>query len=84
MPTILSLVAIRRGVSLVPTSAMGLGRQGVVFRPVRPPLPKVGLGVAYRRSDTSPIVNAFLDMVGAVFRVQLPRSLPRHESRGNA
>ncbi len=75
--TILSLIAMRRGVSLVPASARGLGRQGVVFRPVRPPLPKVGLGVAYRRSDTSPIVNAFLDMVAAVFRVPLPRSLPR-------
>jgi len=75
--TILSLVAMRRGVSLVPTSAMGLGRQGVVFRPVRPSLPKVGLGVAYNPANTSPVVSALLDIVEAVFRTRVPRSLPR-------
>jgi LysR family transcriptional regulator, benzoate and cis,cis-muconate-responsive activator of ben and cat genes len=77
MQTILSLIAVGRGVSLVPTSAMGLGRRGVVFRPVRPSLPKVGMGVAYNPANRSPLVSALLDIVEAVFRVQLPRSLPR-------
>jgi DNA-binding transcriptional LysR family regulator len=72
--TILSLVAVGRGVSLVPASAMRLGRQGVVFRPVRPSLPTVEMGVAYRRAETSPTVSVFLDMVEAVFRKRLPRS----------
>lgn len=76
MPTILSLVAIRRGVSLVPRGAIGLGRAGVVFRPVRPPLPRVEMGVAYRRAETSPIVNVLLDIVEHVFQTHLPRSRP--------
>ena len=77
--TILSLVAVGRGVSIVPASAVGLGRQGVVFRPVRPPLPKVGMGVAYNPINRSPTLSAFLDVVEAVFRTGLPRSLPRRE-----
>jgi DNA-binding transcriptional LysR family regulator len=73
MPTILSLVAVERGVSLVPRAAMGLGRQGIVFRPIRPPLPTVEMGVAYRRAEASSTVWAFLDMTGAVYRKPLPR-----------
>jgi DNA-binding transcriptional LysR family regulator len=73
MPTILSLVAIGRGVSLVPRATTGLGRPGVAFRPVRPSLPTVAMGVAYRRAETSPIVNAFLDIVETVFGNCLPR-----------
>jgi LysR substrate binding domain len=82
MPTILSLVAVERGVSLVPRAAAGLGRQGVVFRPVRPPLPTVEMGVAYRRAEASPTVWAFLDMVGAVYRKQLPRQRLAQRSTG--
>jgi DNA-binding transcriptional LysR family regulator len=72
--TILSLVAVGRGVSLVPASAMSVSQQGVVFRPVRPSLPKVEMGVAYRRVEASPTVSALLDLVEAVFRRSLPRS----------
>jgi LysR family transcriptional regulator, benzoate and cis,cis-muconate-responsive activator of ben and cat genes len=73
MPTILSLVAVGRGVSLVPRAAIGLGRKGIVFRPVRPPLPTVAMGVAYRRAEASSTVWAFLTMVGTVYRKPLPR-----------
>jgi DNA-binding transcriptional LysR family regulator len=73
MPAILSLVASLRGVSLVPRGTMGLGRPGVAFRPVRPSLPTVEMGVAYRRAETSPIAHGFLDIVEAVFRKHLPR-----------
>jgi DNA-binding transcriptional LysR family regulator len=73
MPTILSLVAAERGVSLVPRGATGLGRKGIVFRPVRPPLPMVEMGVAYRRGEHSLTVRAFLDMTGVVFHTSLPR-----------
>jgi DNA-binding transcriptional LysR family regulator len=64
---ILSLVAAGRGISLMPRAAAGLGRPGVVFRPVRPALPTVEMGVAHRRAETSPIVRAFLDLVDSVF-----------------
>jgi DNA-binding transcriptional LysR family regulator len=73
MPAILSLVASGRGVSVVPRGAMGLGRPGVAFRPVRPSLPTVEMGVAYRRAETSPMVNVFLDIVETVFHKRLPR-----------
>jgi DNA-binding transcriptional LysR family regulator len=73
MPAILSLIAIGRGVSLVPRATTGLGRPGVAFRPVRPAPPTVAMGVAYRRSETSPVVNIFLDIVETAFRKHLPR-----------
>jgi DNA-binding transcriptional LysR family regulator len=72
MPTVLGLVAIGRGVSFVPRAAIGLGRKGVVFRPVQPSLPTIEMGVAYRRAETSPMVNVFLDIVETVFHKHLP------------
>jgi LysR family transcriptional regulator, benzoate and cis,cis-muconate-responsive activator of ben and cat genes len=70
--TMLSLVAIGRGVSLVPRSASGFGGKGVVCRPVRPRLPQVEFGIAYNPANPSGLVRAFLDVVATVFRTTIP------------
>lgn len=71
--TIMSLVAIGRGVSLVPRSASGFGGRGVVCRPVRPRLPLVEFGIAYNPAHPCPLVQALLEVVEAVFRVTIPK-----------
>jgi DNA-binding transcriptional LysR family regulator len=71
--TIMSLVAIGRGVSLVPRSASEFGGKGVVCRPVRPRLPQVELGIAYNPANPSGLVRAFLEVVETVVRVTIPK-----------
>ena len=73
MHTVMSLVAIGRGVSLVPRSARGFGGKGVVCRPVRPRLPLVEFGIAYNPANPSGLVRAFLEVVETVFRVSIPK-----------
>ncbi|HSS44962.1 MAG TPA: hypothetical protein VLO07_06435, partial [Thermoanaerobaculia bacterium] len=43
-------------------------REGVVYRPLRDPAPTVGLGLAYRRDDSSATLSAFLEIVREVAR----------------
>lgn len=73
LPTIMSLVAIGRGVSLVPRSASGFGGRNVVCRPVRPRLPQVEFGIAYNPAYPCELVRAFLDVVETVFKVTIPQ-----------
>ncbi|MDA8454730.1 LysR family transcriptional regulator [Acidovorax sp. GBBC 3334] len=48
--SILSLVSAEIGVSLVPACMRQLSVQGVAFRALRAPVPRVGLAVAHRRA----------------------------------
>ncbi|MCX6386372.1 MAG: LysR substrate-binding domain-containing protein [Solirubrobacterales bacterium] len=60
LQTAVGLVAAGLGVTFVPSSLMALNRTGVTYRPLRPKPRKVGFAVAYRTTDESPVVEAFL------------------------
>lgn len=61
--TIVSLVAGGMGVSLVPASMQNLQRTGVVYRPLKPPVPTSDLAVMWRPDDESPSLRRFLEIV---------------------
>ena len=63
MQTAVSLIAAGIGVSLVPASVQNLRRQGVVYRPLTDPAPPTELVLAYRRDDSSPVLQVFLKTV---------------------
>ncbi len=65
MHTIVSLVSGGLGVALVPDCVRALGREGVAFRPMRGEKTDVATEAVGRRSDRSPVLEAFL--------AQLPR-----------
>jgi len=60
--TILSLVAMRRGVSLMPKCVAEVARKGVVCRPLRAPAPDTELGVVYDPANRSRLVQAFVSL----------------------
>jgi DNA-binding transcriptional LysR family regulator len=66
MQAIVSLVAAGVGVALVPSSLQNLRRQGLVYRPLLGAAPKVELAVAWRKDETSPVLQAFLQVVKEV------------------
>jgi DNA-binding transcriptional LysR family regulator len=59
--TIISIVSVGLGIALVPRSVSNIRAQGVTFRPLADVSPKAELSVAYRRSDTSPVVRGFIN-----------------------
>ncbi|KAF0964526.1 MULTISPECIES: LysR substrate-binding domain-containing protein [Rhodococcus] len=59
--TLLSLVAAGMGVALVPMTSRLFSFQGVVFRPLRNPLP-VDLAVAWNRNNETPLLRSFLTL----------------------
>lgn len=63
MQTIVGLVAAGLGVALVPGSVRRYRQRGVVFRPLRGPVPTVDLAVAWRRGDPSAVLQAFLGVL---------------------
>ena len=66
MQTIVGLVASGIGVALIPASLRNFRRKGVVYKTVRNLSPKVEMGMVWRRGDASPVLSAFLDVVGEV------------------
>ncbi len=63
MQTIISLVSVGMGVALVPASLTNLGRTGVIYRPLKEKSPLVTTGLAWKNSNSSPTLHAFLDLV---------------------
>ena len=66
MQTILGLVGGGIGVALVPASFRDLHRKGVVYNEVQDFDPIVEMGVVWRRTDTTPVLRSFLEVVGEV------------------
>jgi DNA-binding transcriptional LysR family regulator len=64
MQTIVSLVAARMGVALVPAALEHLRRTGVVYRPLADARARVEIGIAWRTGDDAPAVRAFVALAG--------------------
>ena len=61
MQTIVSLVSAGMGIALVPKSVANLQRPGVVYKNLRGESPLVEIGLAWRRDNRSPVLQAFLN-----------------------
>jgi DNA-binding transcriptional LysR family regulator len=65
MQTVIGLVAAGVGISLVPESVRALVRHGVTYRPLDGNAPVVRLAMAWRATDESPVLTAFLEKARA-------------------
>lgn len=63
MQTIVSLVSAGMGIALVPDSLRKLRRTGVVYCSLRGAGPQLETGLAWRATDTSPVLSGFIDVV---------------------
>jgi DNA-binding transcriptional LysR family regulator len=70
--TIIGLVAAGLGVSLMPATIRSLRRDGVVYRPLTPPVPHADMALAYVRDHSSPVLPAFIRTVREVTRGKRP------------
>jgi DNA-binding transcriptional LysR family regulator len=61
MSTVVSLVGAGIGVALVPSSVVKLGRNDVLYKPLRN-LPKVDIALAWSRADVDPILSNWLSV----------------------
>jgi hypothetical protein len=57
------------GVTLVPDSVRTLRRENVVYKPITPPAPVSELNAVSRKGDDSPVLGAFLRVMGEVVGV---------------
>jgi DNA-binding transcriptional LysR family regulator len=62
-----NLVALGFGVSLQPASSELIRREGLVYRPLAPPILYAHLGMTYRRDTNSEALSAFQSVVVEVF-----------------
>jgi DNA-binding transcriptional LysR family regulator len=63
MQTIVGLVAGGVGIAMVPESVRHLHRSGVTYLPLRDADVRAEMGIAWRDDTTSPVLQAFLDLV---------------------
>lgn len=61
MQTIVSLVSAGMGMALVPQSVSNLMRPGVEYRSLHDATPQVETGLAWRRDNSSPVLQGFLE-----------------------
>jgi len=62
LQTIVSLVAMGRGIALMPKCVANLARKGVVCRRLRPRAPDTELGLVYDPTNQSDVVGAFVSL----------------------
>jgi DNA-binding transcriptional LysR family regulator len=63
MQTIVGLVSAGMGIALVPQSVSNLMRPGVEYRALANPAPLVETGLAWRRDNSSPVLQGFLELL---------------------
>jgi len=68
----LSLVAAGLGIALVPSTMQSVRIAGIVYRRIQGAAPKAFLGLASRRSDPSPVLRQFLNLVRTTARSGSP------------
>lgn len=61
--TIIGLVSVGLGISLLPACLQNLRRSGVVYRPIQGRTLSVDTSIIYRHEQPSPVLKAFLDIV---------------------
>ncbi|MER8729079.1 LysR family transcriptional regulator [Mesorhizobium sp. M1227] len=61
--TIIGLVSVGLGVSLLPACLQNLRRSGVVYRPIQGRTLSIDTSIIYRHEQPSPVLKAFLDIV---------------------
>jgi len=64
MQTIVGLVSAGMGIALVPQSVSNLKRPGVEYRPLAGNNALIETGLAWRRDNPSPVLHAFLELLG--------------------
>ncbi len=76
--TIVSLVAVGMGVSIVPASLRSLQRTGVVYRPLEGPAPTTELAVLWRPDDENSALHRFLEIIWEVAEIKdAPQNIGR-------
>lgn len=63
MQIMLGFIAAGLGIALLPASVKHFQRPGVVYRSLQPSSPNVELAMAWRRDDSSPVLQTFLEVV---------------------
>ena len=63
MQTIVGLVSAGMGIALVPQSVSNLRRPGVEYRPLAGKVPVVETGLAWRRDNAQPVLQAFVELI---------------------
>jgi DNA-binding transcriptional LysR family regulator len=63
MQTIVGLVSAGMGIALVPQSVSNLQRPGVDYHELQDQMPLVETGLAWRRDNASPVLQAFLELL---------------------
>ena len=63
MQTIVGLVSAGMGVALVPQSVSNLKRPGVDYRELEDATSQIETGLAWRKDNTSPVLQAFLELL---------------------
>jgi DNA-binding transcriptional LysR family regulator len=63
MQTIIGLVSAGMGIALVPQSVSNLKRPGVVYHALQDTTANVEIGIAWSRTNTSPVLKNFLDLL---------------------
>lgn len=81
MQTNLALVSAGLGVSLMPASIRNRRREGVVYRPLAPAVPRIEMAMVSRRAEPSSVVAAFRETVRDALSGR--RSPPRGASVGD-
>jgi DNA-binding transcriptional LysR family regulator len=63
MQTIIALVSANMGIALVPESVSNLKRPGVTYFPLKQSQDALEIGIAWRKDNPSPVLQAFLDLL---------------------
>ena len=74
--TILGLVAVGMGITLLPASVGEWRRKGVAYRPLADVDILVDMAVAWRKGESNSVLEAFLEVVSAVFASEKLRTDP--------
>ena len=69
-PAIINLVASGIGISILPSSLENLQRAGVVYRPLKKPVPTSDLAIVWHANDKSPTLWSFLKIVWEVTGIE--------------